>query len=82
MIAAEILGRILTGADAYADPHRGGCHHVGIKGVVIIALSADVFQQLESYASETGELVRARALKVRAVPTRAVYPGGSRSRRS
>ena len=63
MMAAEFLGRILTGANAFADPERAGpiLRH---QGVTMIAFRADVFQPFADYAKRADEMER----RVRAVP--------------
>lgn len=63
MMAAEYLGRILSGSDAYADPSRGGpiMRH---QGVTMIVLRADLFQAPEQYAQTALEMKE----RVRAVP--------------
>ena len=63
MLADEVLGRVLSGADSYADEGRGGptMRH---QGVTMIALRADLFQPLEHFTGRVDELVR----KVRAIP--------------
>ena len=63
MLAAEFLGRILTGADAYVQPGRAGpvLRH---QGVTMIAFGADLFQPFAEYASCADQMER----RVRAVP--------------
>lgn len=63
MLATEVLGRILAGADSYIEPPRGG-YPFSHQGVTMIALKADLFQPLETYLERTSELRR----RVRAVP--------------
>lgn len=48
MLAAEYLGRLLTGSDTYADPHLGG-HIFGHSGSAIIAFRADLFQDFGEF---------------------------------
>ena len=63
MVATEILGRVLAGADAYADTDRGGRHfrHAGIS---LIAIDSTVFSSSREFAQRTTELVT----RIRAVP--------------
>lgn len=63
MMAAEYLGRILSGSDAYADPGRGGpiMRH---QGVTMIVLRTDLFQSPEQYAQTAQEMKE----RVHAVP--------------
>lgn len=63
MLAVELLGRTLTGADAYAGTGRGGpaMRH---QGVTIIAVRADVFQAPDTFLDGIGRVLDA----VHAVP--------------
>ena len=63
MVAIEILGRILSGADAYSDSSHGGVyfHHCG---VTLIAIDSGVFSPVSQFAARTAEL----AERIRAVP--------------
>ena len=63
MVGAEILGRILSGADTYSHTHRGGAHfrHVGM---TLIALDSGSFSSSNQFAEGTAELVR----QIQAVP--------------
>jgi LDH2 family malate/lactate/ureidoglycolate dehydrogenase len=63
MLANELLGRVLTGSDAYAEPGRGGpvMRH---QGVTFIVLKADLFRPLAEFAATADELGR----RMRAVP--------------
>jgi LDH2 family malate/lactate/ureidoglycolate dehydrogenase len=63
MLADELLGRVLSGADAYADTDRGGpgMRH---QGVTFIVFKADLFQPMAEFTRTSDELLR----KVRAVP--------------
>ena len=63
MLAVEFLGRILTGSDDYAEPHRGGIYNRH-QGVTMIVHKADLFQPLERFASRADEMER----RLRAVP--------------
>ena len=85
MVAAEILGRILSGADDYSDsPHAG----VGFRqsGVTLIALDSGAFSSVGQFAERTSEL----AGRIQAIPpskgfVRVMAPGDfehrARSRR-
>lgn len=63
MVAVELLGRVFTGTDSYADDARGG-PIMRRQGVTMIALKADLFQSLDNFRSRTDEL----ADRLRAVP--------------
>jgi LDH2 family malate/lactate/ureidoglycolate dehydrogenase len=63
MVVAEILGRILSGSDAYADTTHGGVYFRHC-GVAMIAIDASVFSTLSAFSSRTQEL----SGRVRAVP--------------
>ncbi len=62
-MAGEYLGRILAGADDFADERRGGAT-MRHQGVTIIVLKPDLFQPFESYAARADEMVQ----RVRAIP--------------
>ena len=75
MMAAEFLGRIFTGSDAFADPRRGG-PTMRRQGVTLIVFRADLFLALDDYASRADELER----KTREIPpapgfTEVLVPG-------
>ena len=63
MMAAEYLGRIFVGSDAFAEAERAGpiLRH---QGVTMIAFKADLFQPLADYAGRADEMAR----RVRAIP--------------
>jgi len=62
MVATEILGRILSGADAYCDATRNiYFQHTGIS---LIAIDSGVFSPAEQFAARTADLVQ----RIRAVP--------------
>ena len=63
MLADELLGRVLAGADAYTEPdrHGSGMRH---QGVTMIVLRADLFQPLASFKQTADELT----CQVTAVP--------------
>ena len=63
MMAAEFLGRIHTGADAFVEEERGGpiFRH---QGVSMIVLKADLFQPIEDYSRRAAEM----QTRVRSVP--------------
>ena len=63
MMAAEFLGRIFTGSDAFAQAGRAG-PILGHQGVTLIVLQADMFRPLSEYAQQANEMER----RVRAVP--------------
>ena len=62
MLANEFLGRVFSGANAYAEAHRGGpiMRH---QGVTMIVFKADLFQPLTDFTRRADELER----RVRAV---------------
>ncbi len=62
-MAGEYLGRIVGGADDFADERRGGAT-MRHQGVTIIVLKPDLFQPFESYAARADEMVQ----RVRAIP--------------
>ena len=57
MLANELMGRALSGADGYAEAHRGGptMRH---QGVTIIVLKADLFQPQAEFTRRADELVQ------------------------
>ncbi len=63
MVAVELLGRMFTGTDAYADDARGG-PVMRRQGVTMIAMRADLFQPLTDFTARSTEL----ADRLRAVP--------------
>lgn len=61
MLASEFLGRIFSGADAFADPQHGGAT-MRHQGVCMIVFKADLFQPFADYAGradDMGQRVRA-----------------------
>jgi LDH2 family malate/lactate/ureidoglycolate dehydrogenase len=80
MLADELLGRVFSGADSYADTSRGGpvMRH---QGITLMVFKADLFQPLADFAGKADELAR----KVRAVPPapgfdRVMVPGDPEER--
>lgn len=63
MLAAELLGRVFTGSDAFAQAPHGG-PIFGHTGTLMIAFGADLFQPLTEYTGRADELTQ----RVRAVP--------------
>jgi LDH2 family malate/lactate/ureidoglycolate dehydrogenase len=65
MVTAEILGRILSGADDFSETERGGTYfrHCGIS---FLAVRADIFSTDGAFAARTGEL----ADRIRGIPPR------------
>lgn len=63
MLAAEFLGRILSGADTFTAGRQGGAlfRH---SGATLIAFRADLFQPLKEYCARVDELQR----RIRAIP--------------
>ena len=68
MVAAEILGRILTGSEDNLEAGRGGVHHAK-QGATLIAIDAGVFTSTEKFASRTTDLMKG----IRAVPPAAGF---------
>ena len=68
MLANELLGRVLSGADSYAEAHRGGDIYRH-QGVTMIALKADLFRPLSEFTRDADELER----QMRAVPPAAGF---------
>ncbi len=67
MVATEILGRILSGADAYCDATRSiYFQHMGIS---LVAIHSGVFSPAEQFAARTTDLVH----RIRAVPPAAGF---------
>ena len=62
LMAIEYLGRIFCGADARADPKRGGVH-MRHQGISMMAFKADLFQPMVEYKHLADELQQqARAI--------------------
>jgi len=55
MLATEIIGRILSGADNFVEPPKGG-YPFSHQGATMIFFRADLFQPLESYYAQTSDL--------------------------
>ena len=55
MMAAEMLGRVFSGSDAFAETGRGG-PIMGHQGDTIIVFRADLFQPLADYTERTAAL--------------------------
>jgi LDH2 family malate/lactate/ureidoglycolate dehydrogenase len=80
MVAIELLGRVLTGADGYTEPNRGG-PFLGHQGVTLLAFRADLFQPAADFVRRADELHR----RLHAVPPAAGFeevlvPGDPESR--
>ena len=63
MLADELLGRVLAGADSYAEEVRGG-PYMRHQGVTFIVFKADLFQPMAEFKHGADGLLR----QVRAVP--------------
>ncbi len=63
MLANEVMGRILSDADSYADTEKGGVT-MRHQGVTMIAIKADLFQPMARFGGRVDDLER----KMRAVP--------------
>ena len=63
MVAMEIMGRVLSGADAFSKTTCGGVHfrHCGVS---LIAIDAGLFSSRDAFVERTTEL----ASRIRAVP--------------
>ena len=70
MVAVEILGRILSGSDTYADTPHGGTYYRHA-GVSLIAIDSGVFSSADAFAERTAELVR----RIQAVPPAPGFDG-------
>lgn len=62
MMAAEFLGRAVTGSNDFAEGDRGGTF--GHSGTLFVLMKADLFRPLSDYAACTDQMQR----RVRAVP--------------
>jgi len=69
-VVVEFLGRIVTGADFYAEGERGGPVY-GRSGTLILALDPGVFVRPEAYAQTADETLR----RLKAVPPAPGSPG-------
>lgn len=63
MVALEILSRILTGSENYADTKHGGPHW-RTAGLTMVAVDSGVFSKTAEFTTRTSDLVR----RIRAVP--------------
>ena len=63
MLACEVLGRLLSGSDAYAEPVRGG-DGMKYQGVTFMLFRADLFQSIADFTSS----MTAFQQEVRAIP--------------
>jgi LDH2 family malate/lactate/ureidoglycolate dehydrogenase len=59
-MAAEWLGRLLTGSDAYADDHHGG-RILSHQGVTFILMRADLFTPLDDFRRRADDMARRTA---------------------
>jgi LDH2 family malate/lactate/ureidoglycolate dehydrogenase len=59
-MAAEWLGRLLTGSDAYADGRHGG-RILGHQGVTFVVMRADLFAPLDDFRRRADDMVRRTA---------------------
>lgn len=55
MLAAEFLGRIVTGSDLYAENNKGGKIY-GHSGATMIVFKADVFRPYEDFLNKIDEM--------------------------
>jgi LDH2 family malate/lactate/ureidoglycolate dehydrogenase len=69
-VVVEFLGRILTGADAFAEGNRGGPVY-GHSGALVIAMDPGVFVNPEQYAAAADETLR----RLKSVPPAPGSPG-------
>ena len=80
MLAVEFLGRILSGADGFADEDRGG-PIFRRSGTTMMAVKADLFQPLSDYAGRAEELAnRARSVPPAPGFDEVVIPGDLEAR--
>jgi len=56
-VMVEFLGRVMTGADAFAEGQRGGAVY-GHSGVLIVGMNPKVFSPPEQYAEAADETIR------------------------
>ena len=63
MLACEMLGRLFSGADAYAEPVRGG-DGMRYQGVTFIIFRADLNQNLDEFTGSMNDLQK----EVRGIP--------------
>ena len=63
MLACEMLGSLLSGADAYAEPVRGG-DGMRFQGVTFMLYRADLFQPLDDFTRSMNTLQQ----QVRSIP--------------
>jgi uncharacterized oxidoreductase len=68
MLADEVLGRVLTGSDDYAEADRGG-EAMRHQAVTFMVLRADLFQPLAGFERRADELGR----RMRSVPAAAGF---------
>lgn len=68
-VMVEFLGRVMTGADAYAEGGRGGPVY-GHSGTLVVAMNPTVFSPPEQYSREADATIR----RIKAVPP---APGSS-----
>lgn len=68
-LVVELLGRVLTGADEYAEPGRGGPVY-GRSGTLVIAIDPGLFRDRATYARGVDETLR----QVKAVPPAPRFP--------
>lgn len=57
MLANEVIGRVLSGADSYADTEKGGST-LRHQGVTMIAIKADLFQPQAQFEERVDDLGR------------------------
>ncbi len=63
MLAMEFLGRIFSGADSFAEAHRGGAY-MRHQGVTLLVFRADMHQPIADFVRRADEMER----RARAVP--------------
>lgn len=75
MMAAEFLGRFFSGAEAHADPDRGG-PTMRRQGVTLVVMRADLFQTFADYANDVDQIQRITR-EIRSAPgfTEVLVPG-------
>lgn len=69
-VVVEFLGRIMTGADSYAEGNRGGPVY-GHSGTLMIAMDPGVFVDAEQYAARADEALT----RLKAIPPAPGSPG-------
>ena len=74
-VMVEFLGRVMTGADSYAEGNRGGAVY-GHSGTLIVAMDPSTFVSAEQYAAAADEtLVRLKSVPAAPESSGVLIPG-------